>query len=93
MVLRDGVMGGEGWLQREDKGRENTLCPYFRAPLGIHSSSSFLFRCCCCSVYLSSFSLSLLIYGILIFPHCLCVYVCASRINVFIFCLYPLFLI
>lgn len=49
MVLGDGWRDGrwgEGW--REDEGRENTLCPYFWAPLGIHSSWSFLFRCCHC---------------------------------------------
>lgn len=57
VVLRDGGEGwSEGWLQREDEGRENTLCPYFWVPVGIHSSWSFLFRCCLCR----SASLSLL---------------------------------
>lgn len=48
MVFWDGWKDGrggegwnEGWLQREDEGRENTLCPYFWAPPGIHSSWSF----------------------------------------------------
>ncbi len=76
----------EGWLQREDEGRENTLCPYFWAPSGIHSSWSFLFRCCCCwSVCLSLLShFSLYLHH----PHFpsvyVYVYVRVTRINVFI---------
>lgn len=62
-VLGDGGEGwSEGWLQREDEGRENTLCPYFRAPLGIHSSWSFLFRCCYCRSAFLSLYVSLLCF-------------------------------
>lgn len=96
MVLGEGWKDGrgdeewnEGWLLREDEGRENTLCPYFWAPSGIHSSWSFLFRCCCCR----NMSLFFLILSrFLCPPHfLLSVFVCKTRINVFIFLRIPSF--